>query len=53
MEYPNTGRRNSVLGGEDYSVRIFDRHTDAEWDDVFDARLDVVDHYPLHTPHYE
>lgn len=53
IEYPRTGKRNSVLGGDDSSVRVYNRHTDADWEDVFDARLDVVDAYPVHHPRYE
>ena len=53
IEYPYTGKRGSVLGGDDYTVVIYDRHEDAEFENVFDCRLDVIQHYPVNRPHYE
>lgn len=54
IEYPYSGERGMYSKrGPDYSVRLYDRHTDAEFEDVFDERLDVISYYPVHTPHYE
>lgn len=52
IEYPYTGKRSSVLGGADFSVQVYDRHEDAELDDVFDCRLNIIRHYPIRTPYY-
>lgn len=54
IEYPYTGQRGMYSKrGADYSVRLYDRHTDAEFSDVFDERLDLVPAYPVVRPHYE
>lgn len=52
VEYPYSGKRSSVLGGADFSVQVYDRHEDAELDDVFDCRLNIIRHYPIRTPYY-
>ena len=53
IEYPYTGERGMYSKrGPDYSVRLYDRHEDAEFS-VFDARLDVISYYPVTRPHYE
>jgi hypothetical protein len=54
IEYPYTGQRGWYSKqGPDYSVRLYDRHTDAEFADVFDERLDVISFYPVTRPHFE
>lgn len=50
-EYPSTGKRWSVLGGEDYDVTIEDRHGYSLGS--FDERLDLLSFTPTRRPHYE
>ena len=54
IEYPYSGERGMYSKrGSDYSVCLYDRHTDSEFADVFDERLDVISFYPVTRPHYE
>lgn len=50
LEYPYTGQRGMYSKrGPDYTVTILDRHEGDEW---LDERLNPIEHYPLHQPHY-
>jgi hypothetical protein len=52
LEYPHTGQRSSVLGGEDFDVVVYDRENRSDLHQ-FDERLALVEHFPVVFPHYE
>lgn len=51
-DYPNTGKRNSALGGDDWSVMVLDRLNEYDVDEYFDGSR-VAEGWPKVYPHYE
>lgn len=53
IEFPNSGKRYSVLNGDDYDVEVLSRDNEWDLDARFDERLALLPYYPIHRPHYE